>query len=172
MSLIYIRKAAKNDLDQIMPIIDEAKKFLKEDGNPQWQSGYPNVDAISTDIEQDAAWVLIVDQKVAGYTAVTSGPDPNYHQIDGRWNNDLDPYVAIHRVAISNEYRGMHLASYLLSSLISLHYAEDVRNYRVDTFRRNEIVQHLVKDAGFIERGTIKNDDPIDPYRVAYELNL
>lgn len=172
MSLIYIRKAAKNDLDQIMPIIDEAKKFLKEDGNPQWQSGYPNVDAISTDIEQDAAWVLIVDQKVAGYTAVTSGPDPNYHQIDGRWNNDLDHYVAIHRVAISNEYRGMHLASYLLSSLISLHYAEGVRNYRVDTFRRNEIVQHLVKDAGFIERGTIKNDDPIDPYRVAYELNL
>ena len=172
MSLIYIRKSAKNDLDQIMPIIDEAKKFLKEDGNPQWQSGYPNVDAISTDIEQDAAWVLIVDQKVAGYTAVTSGPDPNYHQIDGRWNNDLDPYVAIHRVAISNEYRGMHLASYLLSSLISLHYAEGVRNYRVDTFRRNEIVQHLVKDAGFIERGTIKNDDPIDPYRVAYELNL
>ena len=172
MSLIYIRKAAKNDLDQIMPIIDEAKKFLKEDGNPQWQSGYPNVDAISTDIEQDAAWVLIVDQKVAGYTAVTSGPDPNYHQIDCRWNNDLDPYVAIHRVAISNEYRGMHLASYLLSSLISLHYAEGVRNYRVDTFRRNEIVQHLVKDAGFIERGTIKNDDPIDPYRVAYELNL
>ena len=172
MSLIYIRKAAKNDLDQIMPIIDEAKKFLKEDGNPQWQSGYPNVDAISTDIEQDAAWVLIVDQKVAGYTAVTSGPDPNYHQIDGRWNNYLDPYVAIHRVAISNEYRGMHLASYLLSSLISLHYAEGVRNYRVDTFRRNEIVQHLVKDAGFIERGTIKNDDPIDPYRVAYELNL
>lgn len=172
MSLIYIRKAAKNDLNQIMPIIDEAKKFLKEDGNPQWQSGYPNVDAISTDIEQDAAWVLIVDQKVAGYTAVTSGPDPNYHQIDGRWNNDLDPYVAIHRVAISNEYRGMHLASYLLSSLISLHYAEGVRNYRVDTFRRNEIVQHLVKDAGFIERGTIKNDDPIDPYRVAYELNL
>ena len=172
MSLIYIRKAAKNDLDQIMPIIDEAKKFLKEDGNPQWQSGYPNVDAISTDIEQDAAWVLIVDQKVAGYTAVTSGPDPNYHQIDGRWNNDLDPYVAIHRVAISNEYRGMHLASYLLSSLISLHYAEGVRNYRVDTYRRNEIVQHLVKDAGFIERGTIKHDDPIDPYRVAYELNL
>ena len=109
MSLIYIRKAAKNDLDQIMPIIDEAKKFLKEDGNPQWQSGYPNVDAISTDIEQDAAWVLIVDQKVAGYTAVTSGPDPNYHQIDGRWNNDLDPSVAIHRVAISDEYRGMHI---------------------------------------------------------------
>ena len=32
MSLIYIRQAAKNDLEQIMPIIDEAKKFLKEEG--------------------------------------------------------------------------------------------------------------------------------------------
>ncbi|NRO71815.1 hypothetical protein IMAU60117_00520 [Lactobacillus helveticus] len=172
MSLIYIRKAAKNDLEQIMPIIDEAKKFLKEDGNPQWQSGYPDADAINANIDQDAAWVLIVDQKIAGYTAVASGSDPNYHQIDGLWKNDLDPYVAIHRVAISNEYRGMHLASYLLSSLISLHYAERVRNYRVDTFRINEIVQHLVKDAGFVKRGNIKNDDPIDPYRVAYELNL
>lgn len=32
VSLIYIRQAAKNDLEQIMPIIDEAKKFLKEEG--------------------------------------------------------------------------------------------------------------------------------------------
>lgn len=34
MSLIYIRQAAKNDLEQIMPIIDEAKKLLKEEGEP------------------------------------------------------------------------------------------------------------------------------------------
>ncbi|EGF37547.1 hypothetical protein AAULH_06951, partial [Lactobacillus helveticus MTCC 5463] len=82
----------------------------------------PDADAINADIDQDAAWVLIVDQKIAGYTAVASGSDPNYHQIDGLWKNDLDPYVMLFRVAISNEYRGMHLASYLLSSLISLHY--------------------------------------------------
>ena len=66
----------------------------------------------------------------------------------------------------------MHLASYLLTGLISMHYDQGVRNYRVDTFRENEIVQHLVEDARFVERGTIKNDDPIDPYRLAYELNL
>ena len=29
--------------------------------------------------------------------------------VDGKWENDLDPYVAIHRVAISDEYRGMHI---------------------------------------------------------------
>ena len=28
MSLVYIRQAAQNDLEQIMPIIDEAKKFV------------------------------------------------------------------------------------------------------------------------------------------------
>lgn len=63
MSLIYIRQATKNDLEQIMPIIDEAKKFLKEEGNPQWQSGYPDVETITTDIDDGVAWVLIVDQK-------------------------------------------------------------------------------------------------------------
>ena len=55
MSLIYIREAAKNDLEQIMPIIDEAKKFLKEEGNPQWQSDYPNVETITADIEEGVA---------------------------------------------------------------------------------------------------------------------
>ena len=109
MSLIYIRQAAKNDLEQIMPIIDEAKKFLKEEGNQQWQSDYPNVETITADIEEGVAWVLIVDQKIAGYTAITYGPDSNYKKFDGKWNNDLDPYVAIHRVAISDEYRGMHI---------------------------------------------------------------
>lgn len=109
MSPIYIRQATKNDLEQIMPIIDEAKKFLKEEGNPQWQSGYPDVETITTDIDDGVAWVLIVDQKIAGYTAITDGPDPNYKKIDGKWENDLDPYVAIHRVAISDEYRGMHI---------------------------------------------------------------
>lgn len=172
MSLIYIRQAAKNDLEQIMPIIDEAKKFLKEEGNPQWQSGYPNVETITADIKDGAACVLIVDQKIAVYTAITDGPDPNYKQIDGKWKNDLDLYVAIHRVAISDEYRGMHLASYLMSSLTSMHYAESIRNYRVDTFRTNDVVWHIVEDAGFVKRGNIKNMDPIDPYRVAFELNL
>lgn len=73
MSLIYICQAAKNDLEQIMPIIDEAKKFLKEEGNQQWQSDYPNVETITADIEEGVAWVLIVDQKIAGYTAITDG---------------------------------------------------------------------------------------------------
>ena len=95
-----------------------------------------------------------------------------FKQIDGKWKNDLDPYVAIHRVAISDEYRGMHLASYLMSSLISMHYAEGIRNYRVDTFRTNDVVRHIVEDAGFVKRGNIKNMDPIDSYRVAFELNL
>ena len=67
-----------------MPIIDEAKKFLKEEGNPQWQSGYPDVETITTDIDDGVAWVLIVDQKIAGYTAITDGPDPNYKKIDGK----------------------------------------------------------------------------------------
>ena len=53
MSLIYIRQAAKNDLDQIMPIINEAKKFLKQDGTPQWQSGYPDLKTITADIENE-----------------------------------------------------------------------------------------------------------------------
>ncbi|EGF35022.1 acetyltransferase [Lactobacillus helveticus MTCC 5463] len=40
------------------------QKSFKEEGNPQWQSDYPNVETITADIEEGVAWVLIVDQKL------------------------------------------------------------------------------------------------------------
>ncbi|WP_249357374.1 hypothetical protein [Lactobacillus helveticus] len=115
MSLIYIRQAAKNDLEQIMPIIDEAKKFLKEEGNPQWQSDYPNVETITADIEEGVAWVLIVDQKIAGYTAITDGPDPNYSKavVDKEclFSNDSKTVIAI--VFIVRQERSRKLVQFL-----------------------------------------------------------
>lgn len=172
MTLIYTRKAHKNDLDQIMPIIADAKAFLKEAGSPQWQSGYPNIQTIAEDIEQQVGWVLIIDPKIAGYAAVIPGIDPHYLEINGRWHNEKDLYAAIHRIALSKQYRGMHLSDYFFSDLISIHVANNIHNFRVDTFKKNIAMQKLALSNNFVKRGYINVDDPIDPQRIAYELNL
>lgn len=90
MTLIYSRKANINDIDSIMPIIDDAKAFLKKAGSTQWQSGYPNKQTITQDIENNVGWVLVVDHQIAGYAAVIAGIEPNYQVIDGQWHNDQD----------------------------------------------------------------------------------
>ena len=172
MTLIYSRKANTNDIDSIMPIIDDAKAFLKKAGSTQWQSGYPNKQTITQDIENNVGWVLVVDHQIAGYAAAIAGIEPTYQVIDGQWHNDQDEYATIHRMAISSQYRGMHLANYFFSNLISLQVTNNISNFRIDTFKKNAVMQHLAKSNDFTIRGTIKVDDPIDPERIAFELNL
>ncbi|GAA3630864.1 GNAT family N-acetyltransferase [Lactobacillus hamsteri] len=155
-----------------MPIIADAKKFLKETGSPQWQSDYPNIETIAAGIAAEVGYDLCVDHQVAGYAAAIAGIEPTYQVIDGAWTNEQDPYMTIHRMALSSHYRGLHLANFFFSNMISLQAANGIHNFRIDTFKKNAVMQHLAISNGFVERGTIQVDDPIDPSRIAYELNL
>lgn len=172
MSLIFIRKAENTDVDKIGKILCDAVQFLKKSGSPQWQSGYPNCQTVREDIKNGVAWVLTVDKQVAGYAAVVIGRDPNYEEIAGAWKNDTDKYATIHRIALSRKFRGMHLSRFFLSNIISTTYAQGIHNFRIDTYKKNKIVQYIATSNGFIKRGIIQVVDPIDPNRWAYELNL
>ncbi|KRM84574.1 hypothetical protein FC41_GL000640 [Lactobacillus hominis DSM 23910 = CRBIP 24.179] len=173
MSLIYIRQAQLQDLSKIMLIIAQAKTFLKNSGSSQWQAEYPNETTIQNDIAEKVGYVLMVDKKIAGYSAVIAGVEPTYRDIEGNWHNEVDEYATIHRMAISNEFRGMRLANYFFSNIISVLFAQGVTNFRIDTSRKNKIMQHLAESHGFVQRGIIQVDeDPEDPSRIAYELNL
>ena len=117
--LIYIRLAEKQDLDQIMEIIAEAKKLLKEDGNPQWQNGSPNRKMLAEDIALKRTYCLVANKEIAGVAVLLTTPDPNYTEIDGAWKNNDEQYATIHRIAISTEFRGQHLSQFMMSNLIS-----------------------------------------------------
>lgn len=173
MTLIYTRYDNNHDLSEIMTIINEAKLFLKQSGSSQWQGSYPNEETIQNDIRNKCAFVLVVDNQVAGYAASIIGEEPTYQKIDGSWKNKTSDYATFHRLAISNKYRGMHLANLMFSDLISIMVSQEIRNFRIDTSRKNRIMQHLALKHNFSERGIIQvEEDPKDPNRLAYELNL
>ena len=173
MSLIFTRRAHNSDVDKIVQILNDAISFLKESGSSQWQSGYPNRATVEDDIKNGCAWVLTVDNEVAGYAAVVIGREPTYADIEGKWENNVDTYATIHRIAVSSKFRGMHLSQFFLSNIISLTYAQGIHNFRIDTSRKNKIVQHIAVSHNFIERGIIQvTEDPVDSSRIAYELNL
>ena len=61
----------------------------------------------------------------------------------------------------------------MFSDLTSSMVNQGIKNFRIDTSRKNQIMQHLAIKNNFIERGIIMVDkDPEDPNRLAYELNL
>lgn len=69
MSLIYVTRAMQADIPAIGAIFEQAKAFLKASGSPQWQAGYPNTDTVAQDLANHSAWVLKVNDQVAGYAA-------------------------------------------------------------------------------------------------------
>ena len=168
----YIKLAQKSDLPEIMKIIDEAKQLMKNDDTPQWQEGKPNEAILSDDIEKERAYCLMVDHDIAGIAILMTTPEPTYKQIEGEWNNDVDQYATIHRIAISTKFRGQHLGKIFMSNLISRGMMLGIHNFRIDTHAVNKRMQGLIKATGFEERGVIYIDQTENGARNAYELNL
>lgn len=168
----YTRLAKNKDLSSIMEIIEQAKQFLKQSGSTQWQSGYPNAKTIQNDLNNHNGLVFICNGTIAAYAAVIKGIEPSYINIDGAWQNNEDRYATIHRICFSAKFQGQGLAKLFLSNIITLEYANGIKNIRVDTHRLNKPMQNVALHNGFKYRGIIKVDDELDPERYAYELNL
>ena len=54
----FYRKATIKDIDEIMIAVEDAREFLKEQGNGQWQDGYPNRDNFINDINNGRLFVV------------------------------------------------------------------------------------------------------------------
>lgn len=164
-----IRKGTVNDLDQIMVIINDAKRRLKLSGSPQWQKGYPNEETFLNDIKQGELYVLTQNLQIVG-TMTLANYEPTYEKIiDGKWLNN-DNYLVIHRIAIHQSFLKHGYASELISFAKSLAILRHIDSIRVDTHHNNLSMQKLVLKQGFQYCGIIHLNQIDDKERLAYEL--
>lgn len=173
MLSVYIRKATLNDIPKIIPMIKSAKQYLRQQNVDQWQKGYPNKNTIENDIYANDNYVLICNGQVAGSASLISGLEPDYLNIDGQWiNGTYNRYVTIHRFAISNQFRGQHLARFLMSNLLSTANLLNFKDIRIDTHPQNKIMQHIIRSNGFKFCGIIHVNHKIEKHvkRYAYQF--
>lgn len=156
-----IRKAKIDDIKEIMPIYEEAKKKMRLDGNfKQWSDKYPDQDTLIHDIERGELYIAHDTRVVYGVFMLSFTQEPTYDKIDGEWLND-EPYAVIHRIA--SRGIGMHL----LEDVVNFAF-EKTDNIRIDTHEDNNTMRRLLKKLGFIYTGIIylNNGDA----RRAYQL--
>ena len=149
-----IEKAKLTDLSEIVAVIESARAFLKAQEIDQWQkSAYPAAADVRSDIENNVAYVLKVDGKVAAYAAVMTGFDPAYDLIHGAWRNDSHDYVTVHRMAVSTAFRGQALGQGFLTSVFETF--STYQDFRVDTHPDNQIMQHILTKLGLEKCGVV-----------------
>lgn len=158
---MHIRKAEPDDLNEIMVIYKIAQDFMIESGNPnQWGHFYPTEELIKKDIDKKMSYLICDDDGPHGVFALFDGLEPTYQYIEnGEWLND-NPYVTLHRIASDGKVHGIFRCA--------INYCKSISdNIRIDTHKRNEIMQKQIEKNGFEKCGTIYVADGSP--RIAYQ---
>ncbi len=146
-----IELATLSDLDIFCQILEEDKASMKSHGVDQWQNGYPNREALITDISLNRLYVYKDNEEVLGFCALIKGIEPTYLEIEGEWLNDA-PYLTIHRFATYLSRKKKDTAVRFLTEIEELHLAD---NIRVDTHKDNLPMNNLLKKCGYHYCGII-----------------
>lgn len=156
-----IRQALLSDLETILDIYEEARVFMRQNGNPsQWKNGYPGKDRVTEDIKENCLFVIQRDSKPCGVFFFKVGEDPTYRYIEnGKWLSDTE-YGVIHRIAGRTKEKG------ILAEALEFCQGK-ITHLRIDTHKDNSIMQHALAKYGFTPCGTIYVADGTP--RIAYE---
>ena len=146
---MQIRNAEALDLGRIKEIYENAKQFMRANGNMhQWTGNYPSEELILADINSKNCYVCEINGEILGVFCLFDGPDKTYLKIyDGEWPSDND-YCVIHRIATDNNGKGIAKAcfDYGLARKGEL---------RIDTHRDNIPMQRALSKNGFEKCGII-----------------
>ena len=168
---IDCRRAEEADLPAILAIADEAKAFLAAQGLDQWQHGYPAEEDFRRDIERGDGWLFTADGNPAGYLCISRRSEAAYTAIEGEWLSCAGPYLTIHRIMVSDAYRGKGIASEMISLADDFAHAYCCAGVRIDTAPGNEPMRAMLRKNGFETCGTIRLVGGVDDgaLRIALE---
>ena len=144
-----IRQATLMDLPIIRTIYDNARAYMRAQGNAtQWSGGYPQEGILREDIAQERLYVCVEADEILAVFFYAFGDDPTYLKIyDGSWLND-QPYGVLHRIAVNAKGRGV--AEFCYNYCLSR-----CKNLKIDTHRDNLPMQKSLAKNGFSYCGII-----------------
>lgn len=158
---MIIKEAQKSQIDEILSIYEEAKSFMRKNGNHlQWINGYPSLDIVLDDLKNNNLYIIEENKQIVGVFTLIIGNDPSYEYIEGKWLNS-EPYGTIHRIASNFKTKGI--------LEIAVNYAfSKINNLRIDTHEVNIPMQNAISKLGFTKCGIIYLVSDKTP-RIAYQ---
>lgn len=164
------RRAVISECKEITAIYASAQAYMEAHGNPQWVKGFPDENDIRGGIFGGILYCVMSGGEIAAVFAAVNH-DGNYDEIEGEWLTKGN-YLAIHRVAVTEKFRGSGAAKYILN-----YAAEEMArtrgrtSIRIDTHEMNKPMRSLLGTQGFTECGIVYISRDYSK-RLAYEKIL
>lgn len=149
-------------------LLEEGRQFQLANGFVQWTAKYPTSGDVEKDIKEGTGYVYKIDGKIAAYMCIRKGIEPYYVKIDGEWDSK-EPYVVVHRMGLSDEFRGKGLTKEIFLAIEELSRKLGALSIRIDTHTPNKTMQHVLERCGFTYRGIVNYPQGT---RLGYDKNI
>jgi|SRR5690554_4673859 len=167
-----IRLARNRDIDEILIILNDAKRILKENGINQWQNDYPNKEVFLNDIKKRSLHLVVEEGQLLGFASLDTIQKPSYENIEeGKWLINAKEYLSINRLAVKSGFYNKGIGKALFNFAEELAKTKRLKSIRVDTHQDNFIMLNFLKRFGFEYCGKIyfENIKKEENLRLAYE---
>lgn len=166
--VLTFRMANESDRESILEIYLEGAEALKTDGVDQWQGQYvPSFKDIDEHLGIDL-YVLEYHRKIVSTVCLVEGIDEDYENIKGKWNTSI-PYISIHKVATSNEYKKQSFGRKMMSYIEN--FAKRKRmDLRIDTHKDNKKMRNFIISCGYKYTGEVILQGELE--RLAYDKKV
>jgi ribosomal protein S18 acetylase RimI-like enzyme len=148
-----IRRARKDEMDEIMELIAKCVQVMQAGGSDQWDEHYPNREIISLDIERGSLWVCEENNAVAGILVLDEHQSEQYEEIE--WTETQGPHLIMHRLAVHPEVQGKGIARRLSTYAEEYARQNGYSSIRLDTYAKNTRALALYPKLGYDRRGEV-----------------
>jgi ribosomal protein S18 acetylase RimI-like enzyme len=133
---MMIKKASKQDLEQLLTVVKSCGQNLIEQGIFQWNEQYPKREDLLEDIELQELWKLEDKNSVIGLIVLTENEDAEYQDVNWLTKNHKNLYI--HRLAVDPEFQGKGYAQKLMDFAEKYAKENGYNSIRLDTFSENK----------------------------------
>ncbi|MDR2828363.1 MAG: GNAT family N-acetyltransferase [Acholeplasmatales bacterium] len=189
---MYIyKKAGLEDINGVYKVIRDGIDYLKINNVSQWQNNYPNLEVLELDIKNNNLRIITTNTAdILAVCAFIKGEDISYKNIystrfvnpytktkvkNNNWLTSYDNYYVIHRISLSKEKRNTGIATLFLKYLEKEAIYNNSSSIRVDTHKKNVVMQKFLLKNGFKFCGKIylyKDNIQTKESRLAFEKLL
>ena len=170
-SNFLIRKATKDDLDEVMLIIKACTKHMISKNIFQWNEKYPNIETFENDIENKNLYVLsLQNNELIGCVSITFEMDDFYKTID--WISPSKKNIYVHRLAVHPNNQGQGHAKIIMNFIEKKGVDSLCESIRLDTFSMNNKNNTLYTKLGYQKLGQIYFRDQSEMPFNCYEKPL
>jgi ribosomal protein S18 acetylase RimI-like enzyme len=159
---MIIRKANKEDLENIMKMYKSCVTGMLENGIDQWDETYPNTDIIIEDLNVSTYYVAEMDGTIIGGVNIDKNQDDTYLALD--WEDQSDSFLVVHRLGVKEEFWNKKIGKNLMLFTEKLVVKKRLKSIRLDTYSGNPKAMEFYRRLGYTELGTIDLKSDKDKY--------